>query len=298
MGEKLHWLNMVVAGLGSLAAFGSFNKMQWGKTKPCLIIAMLLIAVGLAGQWLQIAQWLFAVDAEPWLQHVDSALYCGVLALLLSSQRVHEWILERFSNPIATVVGLLGVAVLLVGLLGGCDAHAQELDKPTLVIALDRLDNDRVYGRTVMVAVPFRGGHAGVILNRPTQVTMQQIFPGDALVKDIAEPAFFGGPAMSGRMLGIVMSEESPGEGSVAVTAGVWMVLRAEVLDAFIAKSPNAARYYMGMVLWRPGELADEIRRGMVMVRNEQIKERIFQINTEEMYEQLVTPNRKPALST
>ena len=111
----MNWLNLVLALLGSLAAFGALNKMKWGTTKPCIIGATLLIALGLAGQWLSLVK-------EEWLPYVDTALYGGILALLVASQRVHTWFLERFANPIASSIAIVAAAVFVGGLLSGCAA--------------------------------------------------------------------------------------------------------------------------------------------------------------------------------
>jgi hypothetical protein len=111
------WLNAAIAALASFAAFGSLNKMKWGTTKPCIVAAMLLIALGLAGQALG-----HVVDR--WLIYADTALFGGMLALLLATQRVHSWFLERFANPVATLVAALTGIVFLLGMMSA--AHGQE----------------------------------------------------------------------------------------------------------------------------------------------------------------------------
>lgn len=115
MGDSMKWLTLGVAMLGSLAAFGSLEKMKFGATRPCIIGATLLIMLGLAGQWLSL------VRAE-WLPYVDTALYGGILALLIASQRHHTWFLERWSNPIASAIVLVVGVVFVGGLLTGCAA--------------------------------------------------------------------------------------------------------------------------------------------------------------------------------
>ncbi len=117
MGEHdaLYWLNLILAALASFAAFGSFQKMQWGTTRPCIIGAVLLIALGTAGQWL--GHWF-----DEWVRVADTALYGGVLALLIASQRQHTWFLERWANPVASAIVAVSGAVFLCMLLSGCAA--------------------------------------------------------------------------------------------------------------------------------------------------------------------------------
>jgi hypothetical protein len=116
--DDMKWLNLTLALLGSLAAFGSLNKMVWGATRPCIIGATLLIALGLAGQWLSLIH-------EEWLQYVDTALYGGILALLIASQRNQTWFLERWANPAASAVALWAGIIFMLGLLTGCVQAAE-----------------------------------------------------------------------------------------------------------------------------------------------------------------------------
>lgn len=138
MTAALGWINGGLAFLAMLAAFGSVNKMQWGKTKPCVIGAMVLIAVGLAGHFLGLVK-------EDWARYADTALYGGVLALLISSQRVHSWFLERFSYPIASIIVWSCLGVFLLGLLGGCAAQPEA---PTVEDPWERICYVQPLGRT------------------------------------------------------------------------------------------------------------------------------------------------------
>jgi uncharacterized membrane protein YedE/YeeE len=110
MVNLLSWVNVLLAALGSLAAFGALNKMQVGRTKPCMALAMLLIAVGLFGETL-------GAIKDTWEVYLDTALFGGVAALLLATQKVPTWLGERFANPLASIVAGLAAAAVLVGML-------------------------------------------------------------------------------------------------------------------------------------------------------------------------------------
>ena len=111
-------INTALALLAAIAAFGSLNKMQWGTTRPCMMFAMALIGLGFAGQGLGLIK-------EEWAFYSDTALYGGVLVLLIAEQREHTWFLERWANPIAMVLAFLVTALFMLGLLSGC-AMAEE----------------------------------------------------------------------------------------------------------------------------------------------------------------------------
>jgi hypothetical protein len=124
--DDMKWLNLTLALLGSLAAFGSLEKMKWGDTRPCIIGSTLLIALGLAGQWLSLIH-------QEWLQYVDTALYGGILSLVIASQRNQTWFLERWANPAASTIALAAAVVFLGGLLAGC-AQAAEPPKTEIPV--------------------------------------------------------------------------------------------------------------------------------------------------------------------
>lgn len=98
-------LNALLAILLALAAFGSLNKMQLGRTLPCIGGATLLIVLGAAGQLVGRT----LAPAEP---VADTLLFSGVTALILATQRVPSWIGERWANPLASVIVIIGAGVL------------------------------------------------------------------------------------------------------------------------------------------------------------------------------------------
>ena len=111
MTETLDWFNVLLAIGGSAAALGSLNKMQFGRTRPCIGLAMLLLAVGLTGQWLG------GLRGE-WARVADTATFGGVLVLVLATQQVPSWFLERWQKPVVGAVSVLCAAAVLATLLG------------------------------------------------------------------------------------------------------------------------------------------------------------------------------------
>lgn len=108
MGELLKYFNVALAIIGSLVAFGSLNKMS-RTTKPCVAAAVLLICVGLFGQWVGVLK-------EAWSHYADTATFGGIVVLMLATQRQPTWVLERWANPLASVIAIIAGGAFLMGL--------------------------------------------------------------------------------------------------------------------------------------------------------------------------------------
>lgn len=132
-----------------------------------------------------------------------------------------------------------------------------------MLVAAPRLV-DPDYRRAVLLAVPVEGDrYVGVILNRPTARSLANLFPGHAPSRSVRDPVYFGGPMLNRAIFAMVRSDHSPGNGSIRMMKDLFLATQAVVVDHIIEQTPNDARYYVGHVAWRPGELRLEIDRGL-----------------------------------
>jgi putative AlgH/UPF0301 family transcriptional regulator len=157
--------------------------------------------------------------------------------------------------------------VLLSALVPGIDlvAWADEPDPYADAVILVATDNltDPTYWHTVLVSRPTGAGrHVGVILNRPTDTSLARLFPAHEASRKVQETVFFGGPMTPDLLSAAVRSAQSDDEGVIAFGNDLSLVLKVDAIDAIIEQHPNDARYYVGKVLWRPGELKQEMARG------------------------------------
>jgi len=145
------------------------------------------------------------------------------------------------------------------------DARAQEGDPAgaiTLVAAPRLVDPD--YRNTVLLAVPLENSrHVGVIVNRPTGRSLASLFPEHAPSKLVRDPVYFGGPMLRQAVFAVVHIDHTPGPGSIQMMKELFLATQGAVVDHIIEETPNEARYYVGYVAWRPGELRQEIDRGL-----------------------------------
>ena len=171
-------------------------------------------------------------------------------------------------------------------------ARAQLQEDAILLVAHPAF-RDLEYRQTVLLAAPApNGGHVGVILNRPTKRSLGSLFPEHEPSKKVVDPVFYGGPFSRGALVALVRADQAPGAGSVLLMHNLYLAFRANTIDHVIETTPNEARYFVGYVGWRPGELKAEIDRGLWSVINADT-DTIFRKDTEGLWEELLQQSRR-----
>ena len=181
----------------------------------------------------------------------------------------------------------IAVLAVALSLLGTHVSHAQRMssDAPMLLIASPQLA-DPNYQRTVVLVAPIGAGHhLGVIVNRPTPLALAALFPDHEASKKVVEPVFSGGPMGANALLAAIVADEAPGPGAARLAKGLFLTADARIIDAVIERAPASARYFIGHVLWREGELAAELAQGAW--RDEPISEQVVQKNPASLWEEL-----------
>jgi putative transcriptional regulator len=182
------------------------------------------------------------------------------------------------------------VALVLLSL--SALASAQSEEEAILLVAHPAF-RDLEYRQTVLIAAPApNGGHVGVILNRPTRRSLGSLFPEHEPSKKVVEPVFYGGPFSRGALVALVRAGSAPGSGSVLLMKDLYLAFRANTIDHVIETAPNEARYFVGYVGWRPGELKSEIDRGLWSVLNAEV-DTIFRKDTDSLWEELLQSTRR-----
>ena len=193
----------------------------------------------------------------------------------------------RYTGSMILLLRLLAAVALALALV---PAFAQE---EAIILIAHPAFRDLEYRQTVLIAAPApNGGHVGVILNRPTRRSLGSLFPEHEPSKKVLDPVFYGGPFSRGALVALVHAHDSPGAGSVPLMKDLFLAFRANTIDHVIETTPNEARYYVGYVGWRPGELKSEIDRGLWSVLNADV-DMIFRKDTEGLWEELLQSSKR-----
>ncbi len=161
-----------------------------------------------------------------------------------------------------TALNLLFAAFAALALLS---VPARAADNPgAVVLVAKRQLEDAFYRHTVLLVRPIGNDqHIGLILNRPTKMTLGQLFPEHGPSQKVLDPVFIGGPSSASVLFAIVHSKRSPGGRSLRMAPEFYIAFEGDTVDHIIETDPADARFLAGLVTWKPGELRDEINRGV-----------------------------------
>ena len=95
-----------------------------------------------------------------------------------------------------------GALLVLFAAMTGA-ARAVDLSQAVILVASGRLAGS-IYEQTVVLAAPLpRGGYLGFIVNRPTGVKLENLFPEQASTRNVVDPVYAGGPMMLGAVFAV-----------------------------------------------------------------------------------------------
>jgi putative transcriptional regulator len=169
--------------------------------------------------------------------------------------------------------------------------RAADLGQPVMLVASPQLSH-AIYGGSVIVAAPIGDSlHIGFIVNRPTKVKLGQLFPEHPPSQKVGDPVYFGGPADAGLLFAIVERNESPGGATLPLASGLYLTFDGATVDRIIETEPDHARFYTGLVTWRPGELQDEVARGLWYVVKPEASV-VLRRSTKNLWDEMITRSR------
>jgi putative AlgH/UPF0301 family transcriptional regulator len=146
-------------------------------------------------------------------------------------------------------------------------AQAADLTQGVVLVASERL-SDSPYAQTVVLAAPLpAGGHIGFVLNRPTGVKLESLFPDQESTRKVVDQVYAGGPVMRGYLFAVTRKPPAEEGTFVPLLPGVFAAIDGPAVDNLIENSPNEARYFVGLMFWPPDALANDVEGGAWSVR-------------------------------
>lgn len=126
-----------------------------------------------------------------------------------------------------------------------------------LLVALPVLD-DPNFARTVVLVLEHDGdGALGLVLNRPTLTTVDDVLDGWAGLVSAPTLVFGGGPVEPQAVIGLALPR--PGREPPQTIGGVVRTIDPTADPTDLAGEVTAARLFAGYAGWAPGQLEDEL---------------------------------------
>ena len=164
------------------------------------------------------------------------------------------------------------------------------------LIAMPGMTDDNFSRTVVYLCEHTTDGALGLVINKPIDIKLKNLFEKVELPLDRAElaeqPVFFGGPVQTER--GFVLHEkqlgtDSPYTSTRSVPGGLEMTTSKDVLEAMSnGAGPSRVLITLGCSGWSAGQLEDEIgRNGWLTVDADPVV--IFDTPIEKRYERAVS---------
>ena len=148
-------------------------------------------------------------------------------------------------------------------------ASASRIDLTNqFLIAMPGMADENFAGSVVYLCEHTENGALGLVINKPTDITLGNLFEKVELPLDRAElarqPVFFGGPVQTER--GFVLHDPQGAEGvytsTMAIPGGLEMTTSRDVLEAMSqGGGPRRVFVTLGYSGWGAGQLEDELGR-------------------------------------
>jgi putative transcriptional regulator len=167
-------------------------------------------------------------------------------------------------------------------------AAAAATPEETVLLVAKRGFEDPVYGSTIVLARPVEGGgHVGFIVNKPTKINLAELFPEHEPSKKVVDPLFLGGTVDINLVFALVERRRSEKDGSIRIAPDLFLAYETKAVDRIIESESDHARFFLGLVVWRPGQLDDELDRGLWYVQEPEAK-LVLRRKTDGLWEELV----------
>jgi len=142
-------------------------------------------------------------------------------------------------------------------------ADGAKLLTTILLVARPGLPDSNFKDSIVLVMNNIGPAPVGVIINRPTRVSVSQLFPDIERLAQAQDKLYFGGPVAI-TSVSFLYRSDAPHEDATSVLDGVYFSANRELLESLLVRdSPmDGLRIFVGRSGWAPGQLEGEIAHG------------------------------------
>lgn len=151
----------------------------------------------------------------------------------------------------------------MVGMLSAPTSAAEAQANGVFLVARRGLPDPNFRETVVLVTHPQRGAPFGVIINRPLEHRLSEVFTEYESLKGRKDVLYFGGPVGRDGLVFLVRAAK-PLPRALPVLKDVYFTGDTDLIDELL-KRPDPTRglrVYAGYSGWGPGQLQNEVSRG------------------------------------
>ncbi len=165
-----------------------------------------------------------------------------------------------------------------------------------LLVAHPRMQDENFSGTVVLVIDEAPGGPLGVILNRPSEFSLSQVFSGRAEFSGRDDLLFFGGPVQPEALL-FAFRAATPPEKGLHVADDIYISGFSNTLNELLKRPQDVRnqRFFSGYAGWTKGQLEAEIAQGGWYVMGFD-PTAVFEVNPLGMYHEMLKRASAPRI--
>jgi putative transcriptional regulator len=164
---------------------------------------------------------------------------------------------------IQKVILLLRSFAAAAMLAGALTAAAQQEGRANgvFLVAKPGLVDPNFRQTVVLVTQTEDASTFGVILNRPTRLSLREFLPGEPGARNYRDPIFFGGPVMRQSLVALFRADSPPHAPAFHVLKGLYLTMHPDNIRPLLAGRERRYRLYAGFSGWAPRQLESELKR-------------------------------------
>jgi len=148
-------------------------------------------------------------------------------------------------------------AACLLPVAGGADESPA---RGNLLVATELVRGD-IFVQTVVLLLHYDDtGAMGLVVNRPTELGMDELVVDDDALSGYSGAIYWGGPVQMNSLRALMHTDKAPG-GAERIVDSVYLVSIDDVLTNALQDVPGL-RLFIGFAGWDPGQLDHEMARG------------------------------------
>jgi len=166
-------------------------------------------------------------------------------------------------QPLREVTRALFAFLFFFGMSWSTSAESEKPLSAIFLVARSELSDPLFKDSIVLVMNNVGPLPAGVILNRPTRISVSDLFPDFQRLAQLQDKVYLGGPVELRSVWYLFRADAQP-QHAIRVLDGVYVSANRDLLHKLLGrdKPMEGLRIFIGHSSWAPGQLEGELSRG------------------------------------